>query len=155
METIKVNLSKVPLLGRWIELPKPPKELYQKTEEKIVLLRVSKAKDLFKDEYEKVMSKWSKGETLYKKKYYLSAEKHLKKALADADSLLSKVEAYEKNLKEKALAKYAFLENQIKNKSFKNEEEKIKAGLYLLKLKNLLELGKYDEFEKAAENPPF
>lgn len=155
IEALKVNLSQVPLLRRWIALPPAPKELYKKTEEKISLLRVSKAKDLFSDEYKKVMEEWSKGESMYKKKYYKSAEKHLKKALYEAENLLSKVDAYEKNLKEKALTKYAFLENQMKNKVFKTEEEKIKAGLYLLKLKNLIELGKYDEFEKETEKPPF
>lgn len=155
LETIKVNLSQLPLIKKWIKLPPPPKELYQKTEEKISLLRLSKAGDLYKEEYNEVLKEWEEAVEDYKKKYYQSAEKKLKRVNKSAETLLAKVEEYEKNLRERALLRYRSLEQEILNRSYKKEEEKIKAKLYLFKLKNLLELGKFDEFEREAEKLPF
>ncbi len=154
-ERVKAKLSQVPLVSRWVKLPPPPKELYQRVEEKISLLKLSKAKDLYKEEYDKVLKLWEEAKENYKQKYYRSAEKKLKTVLSEAEKLLVKVEEYEKNLRARTLLRYKTLEDKYYSQNFKGEEEKIKARLYLFKLKNLIELGYFDEFEKEAENPPF
>lgn len=155
LERIKVNLAQVPLIKRWIKLPPPPKEAYQKAEEKISFLKLSKAKDLYKEEYNKVLKEWQEASRDYEKKYYRSAEKKLKKVLESAENLLAKVEEYERNLRERASLRYKTLEKEILNRNYTNDEEKLKARLYLFRLKNLVELGKFDEFEREAEKVPF
>jgi len=40
-------------------------------------------------------------------------------------------------------------------KNTKSEEKKVKIKLYLWKLRNLIDLEDYSEFEKELQNPPF
>ncbi|WP_148638805.1 hypothetical protein [Caldimicrobium thiodismutans] len=155
LEKVKANLSGLPFLGRFIKLHPAPKELYKKTEEKMALLNLSQAKDLYPQEYAELSKKWERAKAYYKKKYFLSAEKVLKEVLKSAEELLNKVEDYNRNLKEKALLKYKEREKALLEKSLKGEKEIVKVRLYLWRLKNLIELGKYDEFEKELEKTPF
>lgn len=154
-EKVKANLSNLPLLGRFIKLPPAPKELYNKTEGKIALLNLSQAKDLYPQEYAEVSKKWEKAKAYYKKKYYLSAERVLKEVSKSADDLLKQVEDYNRNLREKALLKYKEKEKALLEKPLKGEKEIVRVRLYLWRLKNLMELGKYDEFEKELEKFPY
>lgn len=151
-EKIKVYLSQIPLLGKKIKLAPPPKDLYKNCEEKISMLKLSSAKDLYKEEYERVLKIWEEAKKDYEKRYYNLAEKKLNKVNKEASALLTKIEEYEKMMRERALIRYKSLEKIVNGKSYKTEEEAIKAKLFLLKLKNLIDMGKFDEFEKEAEN---
>ncbi len=153
-EKIKVSLSNLPFINRYIKLPPEPKELYKKVEEKISLLKLSKAKDLYPQEYQRILKDWQKTQFYYKNKYYLSAKKKLEELDKASEDLWKKVEDYNKNLKEKALLKYKQMEEILLNKA-QSLGEKVKVNLYLLKLKNLIDLGRYDELEREMENPPF
>ncbi len=156
-EKIKVFLSKIPLIKNYINLPPAPTNLYYQTEQLINELKAFKAEDIFKEEYEKVLNAWEEAKKLYQKKYYRSAEKKLKKVNNMAKELLEKVGSYREVLKKSALEKYKQIEEKAKEiiNSTKSQEEKLKIKIYLWKLRNLLEMEMFDEFEKEIQNSPF
>lgn len=154
-ERVKAKLSEVPFINRFIKLPPPPKTLYEKTKSKIEELRVSKAKEIYAKEYEELMKKWKEGESFYNRKYHRSAEKLFNEILKEGDSLLQKVKEYEDNLRKKALSEYQRRERELLSKvSPKEREVYLKVRLYLWKLKNLMEMGEYEKFERELQNSP-
>ncbi len=155
-ERAKAKLSDFPLINRLIKLPPPPKELYNNTKAKIEEVRISKAKEIYLKEYENLMKKWEKAQTLYSKKYYTSAQKVLNEVKKEAESLLEKVREYEVNLKNKALSEYKAKERELLSEVSPKETEKyLRVKLYLWKLKNLIEMGEYEKFERELKNSPF
>ncbi|PMP67375.1 MAG: hypothetical protein C0190_03410 [Thermodesulfobacterium geofontis] len=157
VEKIKVLLSNIPFIKRYITLYPAPKELYSETENFINELKIYKADEIFKDEYEKILKAWEKAKKLYQEKYYKSAEKELKKVNLMAKELLEKVKAYRENLKNSALKRYKKMEEIAGEvlRNTKSEEKKLQIKLYLWKLRNLIDLENYSEFEKELQNPPF
>jgi len=154
-EMVKAKLSGLPLIHRWIKLPPAPKELYQKTEETMTYLKLSKAKDLYQKEYQEVTKKWEEASIAYKRRYYVKAEKLLKEVSTEAETLLKQVREYEENLKNKALTEYKAKEQELLAKvSSKDEEGALKTRLYLWKLKNLIEMGEYEKFERELKKAP-
>ncbi|MCS7199848.1 MAG: hypothetical protein N2327_02675 [Caldimicrobium sp.] len=154
IEETKVYLASLPVINRWIKLPKPPQELYRDTEAKIATLRVSKASDLFPQEYNEIMKNWESAKEKYDRKLYKSSEKILQRVNRDAGEILKKIEAHERALKEQALARYKEKERELLARLSKNEEERLKIKLYLWKLRNLIELGRLDEFERELQRTP-
>lgn len=155
IEQTKVYLASLPVINRWIKLPKPPQELYRDTEAKIAILRASRASDLFPQEYSEIMKNWESAKEKYDRKLYKSSEKILKRVNHDVGEILKKIEAHERALKEQALARYKERERELLAKLSKNEEERLKVMLYLWKLRNLIELGRLDEFERELQRAPF
>ena len=156
-EKIKVSLTHIPFIKKYITLYPAPKELYNETENLINQLKRYKVDEIFKNDYEEVLDAWEKAKELYQSKYYRSAEKELKKVNSMAKELLEKVRAYKETLKTEALQKYKKMEKRAKQilKNTKSEEKKVKIKLYLWKLRNLIDLEDYSEFEKELQNPPF
>ena len=157
VEKIKVSLTHIPFIKKYITLYPAPKELYNETENLINQLKRYKVDEIFKNDYEEVLNAWEKAKELYQSKYYRSAEKELKKVNSMAKELLEKVKAYKETLKTEALQKYKKMEKRAKQilKNTKSEEKKVKIKLYLWKLRNLIDLEDYSEFEKELQNPPF
>ncbi len=157
VEKIKVSLTHIPFIKKYITLYPAPKELYNETENLINQLKRYKVDEIFKNDYEEVLDAWEKAKELYQSKYYRSAEKELKKVNSMAKELLEKVRAYKETLKTEALQKYKKMEKRAKQilKNTKSEEKKVKIKLYLWKLRNLIDLEDYSEFEKELQNPPF
>ena len=157
VEKIKVSLTHIPFIKKYITLYPAPKELYNETENLINQLKRYKVDKIFKNDYEEVLDAWEKAKELYQSKYYRSAEKELKKVNSMAKELLEKVKAYKETLKTEALQKYKKMEKRAKQilKNTKSEEKKVKIKLYLWKLRNLIDLEDYSEFEKELQNPPF
>ncbi|MCU4139038.1 MAG: hypothetical protein MW689_000827 [Thermodesulfobacteria bacterium] len=157
VEKIKVSLTHIPFIKKYITLYPAPKELYNETENIINQLKRYKVDEIFKNDYEEVLDAWEKAKELYQSKYYRSAEKELKKVNSMAKELLEKVKAYKETLKTEALQKYKKMEKRAKQilKNTKSEEKKVKIKLYLWKLRNLIDLEDYSEFEKELQNPPF
>jgi len=157
VEKIKVSLTHIPFIKKYITLYPAPKELYNETENLINQLKRYKVDEIFKNDYEEVLDAWEKAKELYQNKYYRSAEKELKKVNSMAKELLEKVKAYKETLKTEALQKYKKMEKRAKQilKNTKSEEKKVKIKLYLWKLRNLIDLEDYSEFEKELQNPPF
>jgi len=157
VEKIKVSLTHIPFIKKYITLYPAPKELYNETENLINQLKRYKVDEIFKNDYEEVLNAWEKAKELYQSKYYRSAEKELKKVNSMAKELLEKVRAYKETLKTEALQKYKKMEKRAKQilKNTKSEEKKVKIKLYLWKLRNLIDLEDYSEFEKELQNPPF
>lgn len=153
-EKFKAHLSTFPLVNRFITLPPPPKGLYNETEKKMALLNVSQARDLYPQEYMNLSKKWERAKEYYKKRYYRSAERLLKEVNSSAEELLKQVEDYNRNLRERALLKYKERERSLLERLPSGEKDQIKVRLYLWRLKNLIELGKYDEFERELERSP-
>jgi len=156
-ERIKVSLSRIPFIKKHITLPPAPEKLYTETKNLINQLKAYKAEDIFKDEYERVLNAWEKAKELYQNKYYKSAEKELKKVNSMAKKLLENVKAYRETLKTSALKKYKKMEKIAQRvlKNIKSEKKRLEIKLYLWKLKNLIEMEEYDEFERELQNPPF
>ena len=157
VEKIKVSLTHIPFIKKYITLYPAPKELYNETENLINQLKRYKVDEIFKNDYEEVLNAWEKAKELYQSRYYRSAEKELKKVNSMAKELLEKVKAYKETLKTEALQKYKKMEKRAKQilKNTKSEEKKVKIELYLWKLRNLIDLEDYSEFEKELQNPPF
>lgn len=157
VEKIKVFFSGIPFIKKYITLYPAPKELYGETENLMNELKVYKADEIFKDEYEKILKAWEKAKELYQKKYYKTAEKELKKVNLMAKELLEKIKAYKENLKNSALKRYKKMEEIAEEilKNTKSEEKKLQIKLYLWKLRNLIDLENYSEFERELQNPPF
>lgn len=157
VERIKVSLSHIPFIKKYITLYPPPKKLYSETEDLINQLKTYRAEEIFKDEYEKVWDAWERAKELYQGKYYKSAEKELKKVNLMAKELLEKIKAYRETLKTSALKKYKKMEETAKRvlENVKSEEKRLQIKLYLWKLRNLIDLEEYAEFEKELQNPPF
>jgi len=157
VEKIKVSLTHIPFIKKYITLYPAPKELYNETENLINQLKRYKVDEIFKNDYEEVLDAWEKAKELYQSRYYRSAEKELKKVNSMAKELLEKVKAYKETLKTEALQKYKKMEKRAKQilKNTKSEEKKVKIKLYLWKLRNLIDLEDYSEFEKELQNPPF
>ena len=157
VEKIKVSLTHIPFIKKYITLYPAPKELYNETENLINQLKRYKVDEIFKNDYEEVLDAWEKAKELYQSRYYRSAEKELKKVNSMAKELLEKVKAYKETLKTEALQKYKKMEKRAKQilKNTKSEEKKVKIKLYLWKLRNLIDLEDYSEFEKELQNPAF
>lgn len=154
VETIKVYLSSVPIIRRWISLHPPPRELYKSTEEKITQLKFSQAKDRYSEEYDRIIKKWDEANRDYRRKFYKRAERKLKNVQRDAEGLLKKIEEEERVKRERALALYKRREEELLANLPKREEERLKVRIYLWKLRNLIELKKYEEFEREIEKSP-
>ncbi len=151
-ERAKAKLSEIPFIKGFIKLPPPPKELYENTKAKIEELRLSKAKDIYSKEYQEIMKRWKEIEALYNKKYYRSAERALKEVSKEVDSLLEKVKEYEINLKKRALSEYQNRERELLSQVSPRDKEKyLRIRLYLWKLKNLIEMGEYEKFERELK----
>ena len=106
VEKIKVSLTHIPFIKKYITLYPAPKELYNETENIINQLKRYKVDEIFKNDYEEVLDAWEKAKELYQSKYYRSAEKELKKVNSMAKELLEKVKAYKETLKTEVLQKY-------------------------------------------------
>lgn len=154
VETIKVYLSSVPVLRRWVRLHPPPKELFKSVEEKILQLRVSRAKELYPEDFEKVLSRWDDARRDYQRKFYRRAERKLRTVQRDADALLKRIEEVERERRERALALYKRREEELLSKLPKREEERLKVRVYLWRLRNLIDLRRYEEFEREIEKGP-
>lgn len=154
VETVKVYLSSIPLVRRWVKLPPPPKELHRSTEEKISQLKLSRAQSVYPDEYEMILRKWEEANRDYQRKLYRRAEKKLENVQRDAERLLKRIEEEERAKKERALALYKRREEELLARLPKRDEERLRVRIYLWKLRNLIELGKYEEFEKEIEKSP-
>lgn len=155
-ETFKVFLTHFPIVKNYIKLHSPPKELYEEMQLTIFQLEAYKANEVFKEDYEKVNETWTEIQKLYQEKYYLKAQKLLKKALPSAKALLEKTQKYYSDLKKSALSKYGEVEKLAQEKMKKSTpEERLKIQLYLWKLKNLITLEKYEEFQRELEKKPF
>ncbi len=156
-ERTKVFLHNIPFIKKYISLPPAPKELYNQTEEIINKLKIYQTQKVYKDEYQKIIKLWEKAKDLYQSKYYSSAKKELKKIYPKAKDLLEKIKAYKEDLRKKALQKYKELLKKAKLtlSHIKKEKGKLKIKLYLWKLKLLINMEKYDEFNEAIKNPPF
>ena len=157
VERTKVFLNNIPLIKKYISLPPAPKKLYKQTENIIEQLKTYGTKKVYKDEYEEVIILWKKAKDLYQNRYYLSAKKELKKLYPKAKDLLEKIKAYKENVRKEALQKYKALVKRanLKLSRLKDKEEKLKIKLYLWKLKFLLTMENYNEFNEAIKNPPF
>ncbi len=157
VERVKVSLSNVPFIKKYITLYPAPKKLYTETKDLINQLKEYKAEKIFKKEYEKVLSAWIRAKDFYQWRYYKSAEKELKRVNSMANKLLAKVKAYKATLKNSALQKYEKMEKLAKKilKNNKSQKKKLAIELYLWKLRNLIDLEDYSEFEKEIQNPPF
>ncbi len=156
IERTKIFLSNIPFIKKYITLPPPPIDLYKNTQEIIKKLKDLDAEKIYKKDFEKLLKDWEKAKKLYKKKYYKKAETYLKKIYKEAKELLERVKAYKETLKINAWKKYKIIENRAqKLLSKKKKEERIKIELYLWKLRNLINLERYEEFEKELQNPPF
>lgn len=157
IEKIKVLLSGIPFVKKYITLYPAPKELYSETENLINELKIYKANEIFKDEYEKVLKAWEKAKKFYQERYYKTAEKELKKVNSMAKDLLEKVKNYRENLRNSALKRYKKLEDTAEEilRNTKSEKKRLEIKLYLWKLRNLIDLENYSEFEKELQNPPF
>ncbi len=156
LENLKVFLIHFPIVKNYIKLPLPPKELYEEMQLIMIQIEAYKIPETFKEEHEKLTENWIKIQKLYQEKYYGKAEKLLKKTLPSAKELLEKIKKYYSDLKASSLNKFAEIEKLAKEKIKKSSsEEKLKVQLYLWKLKNLINLGKYEEFQKELEKRPF
>jgi len=154
-ERVKAKLSYLPFVNRYIKLYPQPKALYEETEKKIKALKLSKAREIYKKEYEELLKEWDSAKELYQKGYYKSAEKKLKEVSEKTDKLLSQVRDYEENLKTRALKLYQEKEKELFARvNPKKEEEYLKTRLYLLKLRNLIEMGEYEKFERELKYSP-
>lgn len=155
-ESVKIFLTRVPVVKNYIKLPPPPKELYEELQSILFQLEAYRAKDLYPEEYAQVFEEWLKIQKLYQEKYYLKAQKLLKKTLPLAKNLLEKIQKYYSNLKNSALKRYQEVEKLAQEKLKKSSpENRLKIQLYLWRLKNLLILEKYEEFNKELEKRPF
>lgn len=156
VERIKVFLNQIPLLGRYVTLPPPPKEFYEDLKKKIDLLGSYKIPEPYKKEYEEILSKWKEIEESYKKRYYRKCERKLKELKPKVETLLKKLEAYQEKLKKEAQEKYKLIEERAKKVlSNKTGEERLRIELYLWKLRTLISAGEYEFFFKELENVPF
>lgn len=156
VEKIKVFLNQIPLLGRYVTLPPPPKEVYEDLKKKIDLLGSYQIPEPYKKEHEEILSRWREIEESYKKRYYRKCERKLKEVKPKVEALLRKLEAYQERIKKEAQEKYKLIEERAKRVlSSKTGEERLKIELYLWKLRTLLSAGDYDTFFKELENVPF
>lgn len=156
IEKIKVSLAQIPLLGRYVTLPPPPKEFYEDLKKKIDLLGSYKIPESYKKEYEEILSKWREIEESYKKRYYKKCERKLKELKPKVDTLLKKLETYQETIKKEAQEKYRLIEERAKKiLPGKTGEERLRIELYLWKLRTLLSARDYDTFFKEIENVPF
>lgn len=155
-ENFKVFLTNFPVIKNYIKLSPPPKELYEEMQLTLSQLEAYKANELYPEEYGKIADDWKEIKKLYQERYYLKAQKLLKKTLPSAKALLEKVRKYHSDLKKSAWDKYKEVEGLAQGKIKKGSpEERLKVQLYLWKLKNLITLEKYEEFRRELEKRPF
>ncbi len=156
-ERMRVFLHGIPFIKKYVSLPPAPKKLYNQTEEIISKLKLYNTQKFYQKEYKKLMESWREIRYLYKDGYYLSARKELEKLFPKAKELLKRVKNYREILREKALQKYKEIAKkaELVLAHLKKEKQRLKIKLYLWKLKLLIDMERYNEFNKAIKNPPF
>ena len=158
VERVKVGLSKVPFIKKYIHLPPAPSSLYEKAQKLVIQLRDLKAEKVYPVKFKEVLEAWEEADRFYRYKYYIKAHRKLEEVIEKAEALKKELEAYWASLEEKAWAKYKKVEKDAKEILSKKKmklEEKLKIELYLWKLKTLVTLKRYDKFEKELKNRPF
>ncbi len=158
LEVVKVKLSEVPFIKKYIHLPPPPKALYNSTQKLIFSLRDLKADQIYPDKFKEVLDAWEEADRLYRYKYYFKARKKLEEVKKKAETLKKELLAYWASLKEKAWQKYHQVEKEAKKilkKKGLTSDEKLKIELYLWKLRTLIALERFDKFEKEIKKKPF
>jgi hypothetical protein len=158
MERVKVKLSTVPFIKKYIHLPPPPEALYNSTQSLILNLRDLKAEEVYPDKFKDVLDAWDEADRLYRYKYYFKARRKLKEVMKKAEDLKKELEAYWATLKEKAWDKYKKVEkeaNRVLKKKDVSPELRLKIELYLWKLRTLIALERFDRFERELKNKPF
>lgn len=155
-EALKVNFSKVPLIGKYIKLYPPPSKSYGELKDKIDMLTSYNIPEQYKKEYEEILSKWKEIEENYRKRYYKKAERKIKELKPKIEAFSKKLEAYYEATKKEAQQKYKMIEEKAKKILLeKRGEERLKIELYLWKLRTLLSVKDYEAFFKEIENVPF
>ncbi|AIH04025.1 MULTISPECIES: hypothetical protein [Thermodesulfobacterium] len=156
VERVKVFLSNLPLVRKYVSLHSPPKELYQEIKGMIEWIKGAKVPDLYKEEHKAVLKEWERIEGYYKKKYYKKCERELKRFKPKVETLKNKLETYRETLKKEAMQKYQAVEQKAKE-ILKNKkgEERLRIELYLWKLRSLIALEDYEKFNQEIENAPF
>jgi gas vesicle protein len=156
VERTKVAFSKIPFVKKYIHLPPPPEKLYLKTRSVIEKLGKYHAGELFPEEFRKVFYCWKEARELYKNGFYVKAKKKLEETKELAEELLKKVREYKEKLREKALQRLKEIEKKAREYLKKTKEKnRLKVEFYLWKLKELINLENYEEFEKELKHPPF
>ncbi|GEM_PF-1114474 len=158
LETIRVRLSGVPFIKKYIHLPPPPASLYNSTQNLISDLKSLKADQIYPDKFKEVLDVWEEADRLYRYKYYFKASKKLQEVKKKAEILKKDLLAYWDSLKQKAWERYKQVEkqaNKILQKKNLSAQEKLKVELYLWKLRALISLKRFDKFDEELKNKPF
>lgn len=149
---VKYRLSKLPLIGRFVEPPPPPEKEYLETKQLMEELSRARADRYAPELYSQIQKKWKRAEEYYHTGHYDWAVIYFDKIRKLSQEALSKARTIREKKKKAALAVLKKLRSSYESRKKKLPfEERLKIELVLWRLETLIELEEFDRFVTEAQ----
>ncbi len=148
----RYRLSRLPLLGRFIEPPAPPEKEYLETRALLEKLAEERADLYVPDLFARIQKKWERAETYYRTGHYDWARTYFKKIKELGETALKETRKRRQTKKEAALKVLKKLRESFEARRARlSLERRLKVALALWRLETLIELEEFETFEKEAQ----
>ncbi len=149
---VKYRLSKLPLVGRFVEPPPPPEKAYLETQELIKALKKAQADRYLPEAYAEILRKWERAQEYYRTGHYDWAEDYFQRIQKLAQEALQKAQGIREENRRKALTQLQKLRKSFeKRKKQLSFEERLKLELVLWRLETVIEMEDFERFASEAE----
>ncbi len=149
----RYRLSKLPLIGRFIEPPAPPEKEYLETRALIEKLEAERVDRYAPDLFSRIKKKWERAEKYYRTGHYDWARSYFEKIRKLGEKALKETRQRRRARKEAALKALQKLRQAFAARREKLPPEKrLKIALALWRLETLIELEEFEAFEKEARS---
>ncbi|RUM89010.1 MAG: hypothetical protein DSZ24_02270 [Thermodesulfatator sp.] len=149
----RYQLSRLPLVGRFITPPSPPEKAYLETEKLVKRLEEVRADRYAPDLYAEVQKKWKRAQAFYNTGHYDWAKEYFQKTQELARKALEKSRKVLQKKKQKA-----YQELQELRQRFEAQREnfplqkRVQITLALWRLELLIRLERFEEFQKDLQD---
>ncbi|QJA05699.1 hypothetical protein FVE67_02305 [Thermosulfurimonas marina] len=148
----RYQLSKLPLLGRFITPPTPPEKAYLETEKLVKELYEARADLYAPDLYAEIQKKWERARSFYQSGHYDWAEEYFRKIQELAQEALKQAQKVRQERKARAYQKLRKLRRRLQaRKKDLPLEKRVRLSLALWRLELLIELERFEEFEREIK----
>ena len=149
---VKYRLSKLPLIGRFVEPPPPPEKEYLEVKGLIEELNRTRAERYVPKLYRKIRKKWERAEEYYQTGHYDWALSYFKELRRLSREALDRTRAIREKKKKEAREVLKKLRSAYENRRKElSPETRLKIELVLWRLETLIELEEFDRFATEAE----
>ncbi len=143
----RYKLSKLPLVGRFVKPPEPPKKEYAEAQKVMDELALQGAPTYLRSRYERLLKKWERAKKFYSEGHYDWAKQYFEEIVKTGKKTLEEVKKIRKLRKEAALKELDKVKKVYeKKKDSYDPERRLRIELGFWKLETLVEMEKFQRF---------